>query len=129
MTEIEILSLYLPHNVELFSTTTGKIYKLCANTYNHGSEEVSISSALESGHFKLRLYPLSMLTEEIEHEGKRFVPLDEILKWYSKPYWPKNRPINPIRDWRHKDIQKLLEWHFDVFGLIDQGKAIDKSKL
>ena len=26
-------------------------------------------------------------------------------------------------------MQKLLEWHFDVFGLIEVGLAIDKNEI
>jgi hypothetical protein len=29
----------------------------------------------------------------------------------------------------YEDIVKLFEWHFDVFGLIDAGLAIDINTL
>jgi hypothetical protein len=29
----------------------------------------------------------------------------------------------------YEEVQKLLEWHFDVFGLIEQGLAIDINTL
>lgn len=29
----------------------------------------------------------------------------------------------------YQEVQKLLEWHFDVFGLIEQGLAIDINTL
>lgn len=74
------------------------------------------------------LRPLSDLTKEIEVNGKKFIPVDEILKW-CKLYWDENRNISPLRDWRYKDIQKILEWHFDVFGLIPAGLAIDINAL
>lgn len=74
------------------------------------------------------LRPLSDLTKEIEHKGRKFVPLDEIKKWVV-PYWDEKRSLNPIRDWRYRDIQKLLEWHFDVFGLIDKNLAVNLNEL
>ena len=29
----------------------------------------------------------------------------------------------------YQEVQKLLEWHFDVFGLIEQGLAIDINTI
>lgn len=103
--------------------------------------------------FKPLLYPLSSLTKEIEHDGERFVP---IYKMFSGCYFPpkkrkvyyqvgklsvrmfekdSNRLLKVIYGGEasgrntHRDMEKLFEWHFDVFGLIDQGQAIDKTTV
>ena len=34
-----------------------------------------------------------------------------------------------LRLLRYGDIEKLFEWHFDVFGLIDKGLALDINNL
>lgn len=79
------------------------------------------------------LHPLSDLTQEIEHNGERFVPAkkygltmyegqwcDEYYAEYSES--PRAYvPIDGFNFW-------LFEYHFDVFGLIDKGLAIRKEK-
>lgn len=81
--------------------------------------------------FKPILRPLSDLTKEIEIDGKKFVPMDELGKLFDMnvvEYCFISQNLD-----RHKLIQKsigysvaekLFEWHFDVFGLIDQGLAL-----
>lgn len=75
------------------------------------------------------LHPLSDLTKWIEHKGEKIIPLLE-LKW--------NRTINgftksnieaAMSTLSFKDALKLIEWHFDLFGYIDNGEAIDVNTL
>ncbi len=83
---------------------------------------------------KLVLRPLSDLTKEIEHNGERFVPmikLAELFEMNTIEYGviATNIP-NPNSEWgigyvRYEAVQKLLEWHFDIFGLIDKNLAVD----
>lgn len=88
------------------------------------------------------LRPLSDLTEEIEHNGKKFIPT-ELLD--SEDY-----PIDFIVDTQYeymicwinsvkKDhhilflpwglINQLVEWHFDIFNLIENNLAININTL
>lgn len=100
---------------------------------------------------KLILKPLSDLFKEITHKGKTFIAFDELTEgetvsmslndyaddWDTKTFYSFERYVT---EWikgnnHHLDflpfgfIQKLLEWHFDVFGLIEQGLAIDINTL
>lgn len=72
------------------------------------------------------LRPLSDLTKEIDHNGERFVPQSKMshldLEWLITSK-------NLIMKTNYEDVLKLLEWNFDVFGLIDQGLAIDINTL
>ena len=77
---------------------------------------------------KLILRPLSDLTKEIEVNGERFVPID----WLEKNIPPSKKHSNTVTFTNgyiemcyYVEYQKLFEWHFDVFGLIPQGLAID----
>lgn len=81
------------------------------------------------GDAKPILRPLSDLTKEIEHNGKKIIPLLE-LKW--------NRTINgftksnidaAMSSLSLKDAIKLIEWHIDIAGLIDKGEVIDVNTL
>jgi hypothetical protein len=67
--------------------------------------------------YLLELRPLSYLTKEIEVNFKRFVPI-EVLQLID---------INLIFDIEilpFYKMQKLIEWKFDVFRLIDKNLAI-----
>jgi len=76
------------------------------------------------------LYPLSMLTQPINHNGKEIIPIEEIdslaesVSYYSIDFYIRSTKFLPF--WV---IEKLYEWHFDVHGLIPRGLAIDKSKV
>lgn len=95
------------------------------------------------------LRPRSDLTKEIEINGERFVPIERLFEIQYSSLSSKGRAFyyEQGKDWvlcsgnwtavsfkinlsniEHNYywvIQNLLEWHFDVFGLIPQGLAID----
>lgn len=88
--------------------------------------------------FKPILRPLSDLTKKIEHNGEIFVPIDYLKNNYSGFYFASTPELLIIRkntnlylslQWSVEFYNKLLEWHFDVFYLIEKGLAIDKNKL
>ena len=84
--------------------------------------------------YKPIIRPLSDLTKQIEHNGEEFVPIQEIFNHTlcyaemqnglyesfvvfgitQKPFWM---------------VEKLIEWHFDIAGLIENGEAIDINRL
>lgn len=86
------------------------------------------------------LRPLSDLDKEIEHKRETFVPIDIIGSMRKTGYtWNcvENNGDVILGSWdedkremigaKMSQYQKLFEWHFDVFGLIEQGLAIKKS--
>lgn len=100
------------------------------------------------------LRPLLDLVRDIEINGEKFVPIESFdwgclnvdyslqsgkIYFYSDEDWnPKTEEYtkafamidfedNRFIEWHI--MEKLIEWHFDVFGLIDQGLAIDISTL
>ena len=89
------------------------------------------------------LRPLSDLTKEIEHNGERFVPIDELWNQtleqidsntYDDYFFNKDLKTTwickeNILQLEYVVVDKLFEWHFDVFGLIDAGLAIDINTL
>ena len=80
------------------------------------------------------LRPLTDLTKEIEHSGERFVPIDSLSKITTLEYddgvlhqadWDGEMQETEVEYLCYAQFILLLEWHFDVFGLIDAGLAID----
>lgn len=136
---LENLAPYLPYGVQMSSH--GRIYVL---------NGFILESALNIQD-KPILRPLSDLTKEIEHNGRSFVPMDTVghipnnfckcdfvTDWcdkggdfneYVKEF------VNGVFGNHHLDylpfgfVQKLIEWHFDVFGLLDKNLAIDINSI
>jgi len=100
------------------------------------------------------LRPLSDLTKEIEVDGEKFVPIMNLQKCESETIvseyssdGDKTKTLtityklmgdtftdfvinrNSIEFTDYKYVSKLVEWHFDLFGLITQGLAIDINTL
>jgi hypothetical protein len=91
------------------------------------------------------LRPLSDLTKEIEVNGEKFVPLSVLVEKFR----PLSRDLSiylfngsicigiETEDYSQTIdlfdgfliIQKLIKWHFDIFGLIEKGLAIDINTL
>lgn len=103
-----------------------------------GIEDVRI------GYLKPLLRPLSKLDELIEHNGETFIPISffEIGDDDNYSYEFDNGNIKLIKDLEfilnsndHHDIlflpfevvNKLLEWHFDIYGLLELNLAIEKK--
>ena len=99
-----------------------------------------------SSEFKPILRSLSDLTKEIEVNGERFTPSE----WFeigdddnnSEEYDNGNVKLCKEIEWASLDsgghdarmlpfgvVQKLFEWHFDVFGLIEKNLAIDINTI
>ena len=82
------------------------------------------------------LRPLSDLTKEIE--GTEFTyegVLNNFFGGFELNQVSNNKSFYPnLDEWvsfldMHDFLSKLFEWHFDVFGLIDKGLAIDVNTL
>jgi len=83
--------------------------------------------------------PLSDLTKEIQVNGNKFVPIEKINR--THPEYPIEIDENTVfftdacelnmleMTEIYSIFQKLLEWHFDINGLIGKGWAIDINTL
>ena len=135
--ELKHLAPYLPYklkgkleNEDYYPTTIGELYRLetSADSDNIPYCIVDVYEG-EIVDFKPILRPLSDLTKEIEVNGDKFIPHIKLggrpnLKDYDIEYLSKN-----IDNMSYGLVSKLIEWHFDVFGLIEKGLAIDINTL
>lgn len=81
-------------------------------------------------YYKPYIHPLSSLTKPIEHNGEKFVPIEKIA--YSFGYEiriSRNKLLQPIMCEQFNVVLQLVEWHFDIAGLIEKGEAIDVNTL
>ena len=75
--------------------------------------------------FKPILHPLSDLTKEITHNGENFVPFYKI-KESQQHLFLRTDIEEPIQALQYSEVEKLLSWHFDIYGLIENNLAIQK---
>lgn len=123
--ELKHLAAYLPYGLKveysLPEWQQKQIDKITMLSISHSRvyiESYNFNGWIEK--YKPILRPLSYLTKEIEVNGEKFIPR---MKFYGTPLDYK------ITSNSYDVIQKLLEWHFDIFGLIDSGLAVDINSL
>ena len=95
------------------------------------------------------LRPLSDLDKNITHKGKTFNPIKDLIKmpitkesnalmaFYSLNTIGVGKYLEDVANYgdinpkylSYPLAQKLMEWHFDIYGLIYDGLAIDINEL
>jgi len=124
MIPLEELAYFLPYSLQFQGENALTIRKY--------TEEMTIENIMdvsECDYLKPAVYPLTMLTEEIEYNGEKFVPADRfgVSDNFLFTYILKGE--FPIQKLSLDSVQHLIKWNFDGFGWLDQEKAVDKSKL
>lgn len=172
---IEHLAPYLPYGLNIMHTEKNMMLIISgayfeANTDNHFKYKLlNWESTVKSTEAKPLLRPLSDLTKEIEHNGKRFIPIELIGKLFIEKGsfnegffgWGLPTGGGDYQDYYLTIEQKeenlwmntwcgrpdengyeieshvleytaffqLIKWHFDVFGLIEKGLAINLNEV
>lgn len=115
--EIMIMNgISLPNTIEALEIDNLQICALLA----FGNCEIDLDEE-----FKPLLLPLSALTEEIEVNKKKFVPSDVLNTDFTALMNQKE----DIMFGQYNKVLELLQWHFDIHGLIERGLAIDKRSV
>lgn len=124
------LAPYLPYEIMMRSWTNhNHIFKLLSIDINYDVDLLPINESKWDGEnhietnlyykgviqFKPILYPLDYLTKPITHNGETFVPIERLNELFG---------YEITFDDMYLPIQKLFEWRFDVFNLINRGLAI-----
>jgi hypothetical protein len=122
--ELKHLAAYLPYGVR---TNIGR--------YSETNIELDLGFLISYNidAFKLILRPLSDLTKEIEVNGERFVGIEKIETLFNIEFEMDSESsfligkeiLYDVLELNYVIIEKLFEWHFDVFGLIENDLAID----
>jgi hypothetical protein len=111
-----------------------------------GSEITTNFDCIEMDSFKPLLRPLSDLTKPITHNGETFVPMEwfeigddnndsleydhgNIKLIRSLESLAKNGFVNDVKYLPFGVIEKLLEWHFDIFSFLSNNLAIDLNTI
>lgn len=126
--ELKHLAAYLPYGLKIFNTYSDKTEILLScnkEMITLFGNYKTISSQYMYSECKPVLRPLSDLTKEIEVNGQKFVPSKEYhyLRFDEISNYKGGSSTLGFIQAREQDI--LLEWHFDIFGLIDNNLAIN----
>jgi len=125
--ELKHLCAYLPYNVSIIINSDNVATIVPENiTFILNNQEKC----------KLPLRPMSDITKEIWINGKKFVPMRYFFELYGGGYYSyesfcthEKFTITENSSIYFEDAQKLIEWHFDIFGLIDAGLAININDI
>ena len=139
--ELKHIAPYLPYGLKVLrpdNKTILDVEGIVGNLFIfHEIGKLETYGSIRSSANKPILRPLSDLTKEIEHNGERFVPADNFYKIDDEQCFSHSRLdeiINIVKLGLCKQapymfVEKLIEWHIDIFGLIPQGLAIDINTL
>jgi len=120
--ELKHIAPYLPYGLKMKFTSTYEVDKL-------SKEDIVILKQIDEGSicvngyktnnksYKPILHPLSELTS------------DNAYFLSSNGYMAVCEECVYIDEMRYSDVEKLIERHYDVFGLIEKGLAIDINTI
>jgi hypothetical protein len=148
--ELKHLAPYLPYGLkvqgvkhrEKFNNSSnyllnGLALQDCGNAkYEFIHKGELIFAMVSDKNWKPILRPLSDLTKEITVNGEDFVPYEHHIfieamtaNEYLEYLCEAKADLSEDRLLPYSIVHLLFEWHFDVFGLIDKGLAIDINTL
>tara|TARA_R110000772_G_C13017270_1_gene410128 strand:- start:55 stop:450 length:396 start_codon:yes stop_codon:yes gene_type:complete len=127
--ELKHLAPYLPYGLKYNNIKNNNTYTMRSISTEINMVDFGWGDAMELNEVKPILRPLSDLTKEIKHDGDKFTPCTDY--YYLKDELEELSTLDSsyIRYTRYNVVKVLFELHFDVFGLIEKGLAIDINTL
>ena len=124
--ELKHLAPYLPYGLkmELLNFPIGRHFRTLELDCGH-----DFNLYLQNNWVRPILRPLSDLTKEIEVNGEKFVPTLEYSYLRFEEISNYEGGENAMNFIQVREQNILLKLHFDIFGLIPQGLAIDINTL
>jgi hypothetical protein len=129
----EALCYYLPHKTRVYDSVVKKtkVINMGQGASNNWVGIKTVINYYKNGNFIYQpiLRPMSDITKPIEHEGERFVPIEEIHLYHNfSIVHTSDLHKDPTR-YPHTMVIKLIEWHFDIFGLIEKEQAVNYNEV
>jgi len=118
--ELKHLAPYIPYNLQGIDEISNYYYLYSVDTrMRHFDLWMNGNFHKFDGRtVKPILHPLSDLIKEIEVNGEKFVPVKK-LEWGKTRYFDVMKYRNIGIEITLNESQKLYEWHFDIYGLIE----------
>ena len=119
--EIKQIAAYLPYRLKYLDKDTNELTTMRSISTEINLIDMGWGNAHDLKEFKPILRPLSDLTKDIEEGKPMFFPSHQLIKHIEKE--------QDIFNCSYSEIDYLIRNHFDLFGLIDAGLAIDINTL
>lgn len=129
MTKQEYMAMSLPYDLQVVNEEgVQKTYAALHYSYEFEPEFEKFTPIVR---------PLSDINKKIEHKGETFVPIVELLKngFFDTSEMSEEEIMSYVEVYSYIDLIALndlplyLQWHFDLFGGIESGEAIDVNTL
>ena len=129
MTKQEFMAMSLPYDLQVVNEKgVRKTYAAVHYSYEFEPDFEKFTPILR---------PLSDLTKEIEHKGEKFVPIVKLLEnsSFDTSKMSEEEIMYFVNGYSYIDLIALYDlplyllWHFDLFGGIESGEAIDVNTL
>ena len=133
--ELKHLAPYLPYDLKVMDLYDNKERFFVGYSINH-TEQVKISvykNLLSTGRLSSEVKPILRPLSDLKTIEKEIKLVDSY--WYVDDYLTekctvdKIYPLHVIEFIPYAIMQVLLKYHFDVFGLIEKGLAIDINTI
>ncbi len=128
--ELKHLAPYLPYGLKIFVCENE-----CEMTIEDemDSETICLRDVIENNH-KPMLRPLSDLDKEIKAGNQKICPIDYLEeKYYTLDLHKQCELIMDDSRWINQCeyllIQYLLEWHFDIYDLLEDDLAVKIEEI
>lgn len=131
---LKIYGAYAPYKLHILHTEKKMALIVSGCYFNENSEEniqlklLNWEIKVNSDEVKPILYSMDYLTKEIEYKGERFYPYEKLHLCFSDVTNLLNEDLWIGQWWDYEKVCKLIEWHFNVFGLSDS-EYIKKETL
>lgn len=132
--ELKHLAPYIPYGLHIQHNDGARLI-ICGAFKKHNADDFFTYSLLnwkadiKSTDSKPILRPLSDFDKEIKIDKEIFMPCNYFIGDDSDLVYNALMHHKDFSYLPYNLVQKLFEWHFDVFGLIDAGLAIDINTL
>jgi len=127
--ELKHLAGYLPYKLKIRFFKNEEIL-FVEDLFLNGEVLDYVLIPSKYNHYKPILHPLSDLTNEITIDEITFVPIEyNAFKHDIEAIIEFQNGFIHYKGVKYGIIERLLEWHFDVYGLINKGLAIDINTL
>ena len=130
--ELKHLAPYLPYGLKYFDKDTNELTVMRSISYEINLIDMGWGNAHCLDEFKPILRPLSDLNKKIQKAEFYMSFYDHLERINPSTYKTQNCALmldGAIEMQYYNDYQFLFEHHFDVFGLIEKGLAININTI
>jgi hypothetical protein len=122
--ELKHLAPYLPYRLEAYCEQDKTKHRITIHHQTFDLKSVGLSPMIRCEFYKT-FKPILRHLDDLKKDGS---DIKEMIEEYSSRCF-RWILVNDLSEIRYSTFELLIHFHFDVFGLIDAGLAIDINTL